>query len=773
MKQKLPLGPRSLAQPDAFLTRFRDAATAGRDGQMYFGQQGTLELYIDLCQQRELDILESPVTANDAAAQEERLCLLNEQNTWRLLEKLYSLRQGEQPTDAPTLYPHTSDDTIVRLASVYDRQLAELIAVKDWLHDIAPTFTPAETSDKQWSNTRRTRARGDAPVPLDPDAPCRDGLHLHPDDQEYDRAVFRSVYQFLRRGQAQPAADFAIRCCKSWLAGVIYGGTYYSSSLSSIHEIDGGNVNRALWKMACQRAAHESKFDKYQRAIYALLTGSATDMLPVCETYEDCLYAYCVSLIESSLDRHIKSVPRDDFWMQEQCEPDNILLDIGVPDTKLQSHYSAASDDIAMSDAAPVSIGEVFHALANSDRFDIRAYAHDFHRVVQSYLIQDDHVTLVQEIRMRLNTQPNAVHPQELRFFVHLLSFLDDMRQPLPQDAVNDIVQTYIQYLMATEQYTLVASYLSRLPYPAQKSMYAAFLADLPIEMTKSARHQLLSEAEACGLPAAEIAQQTAALTLQRLQVREVIKVADINWNMDHDGEPVGQDLLLVRALEWFEWKSPGNELPRAQDTMMQLELANTIARIFLLQGQVANVATLLNHAKLWDTIRSIDDDESRNCLEYLNYNNLIETVVRFEAWTTQSRDRQALNRRQAIESAVQAYHDLLMNDWLVEVASELGASMRPEDITRRSQVTTIRQLYLPQILLDYQSLLINTSKDFPEHLAKSVDLVNLITRQTVAEDGTRRPPVYKDLLKYGRSMLIRFVRGVNTGCIEMMRAEK
>lgn len=151
------------------------------------------------------------------------------------------------------------------------------------------------------------------PSPLDPDGVARSGRPLHMDDRRAEQTLLRSVFDCVRRGQM----DKALRLCRAagqpWRAVTLAGGIYFddpnlvapgsevAGDTSTTPWDDGnaptGNRNRGRWLLTCFQIANEPTFEDFERAVYAALCGNTTNVLPVCQSWEDRLWAYYNSLV--------------------------------------------------------------------------------------------------------------------------------------------------------------------------------------------------------------------------------------------------------------------------------------------------------------------------------------------------------------------------------------------------------------------------------------------------------------------------------------------
>jgi len=66
-----------------------------------------------------------------------------------------------------------------------------------------------------------------------------------------------------------------------------------------------GNVNRVAWTLALTSARlfedgarPQPSLDRYERAVFGLLAGDVTQALPLCQSWEDYVWAHCFTWIE-------------------------------------------------------------------------------------------------------------------------------------------------------------------------------------------------------------------------------------------------------------------------------------------------------------------------------------------------------------------------------------------------------------------------------------------------------------------------------------------
>ncbi|KAG7278581.1 hypothetical protein CRUP_013323, partial [Coryphaenoides rupestris] len=101
------------------------------------------------------------------------------------------------------------------------------------------------------------------------------------------------------------------RCGQAWRAATLEGWKLYhdpnmTSGNSQVTPVE-GNPNRRLWKLCCWSLSEEEQLDRYERAIYATLSGNLKPLLSVCESWEDCVWAYFRVLVDSLVEQEVTS----------------------------------------------------------------------------------------------------------------------------------------------------------------------------------------------------------------------------------------------------------------------------------------------------------------------------------------------------------------------------------------------------------------------------------------------------------------------------------
>ena len=266
-------------------------------------------------------------TNSSRLAQTELVLWRMESQTWELVRELFSHRlslpnQPDQGTRHVLDARFMSDLSLVSRLFESDAALQELLIVKQWLERSHDPVVPVEVRNGYWEFTRRALERSDRHknaagemllTELDPDATSRQKRPLHVDDQNYENAFLECVFVYLRSGCLEEAIQLCRRCDQSWRAASLRGGLFWHNPHLEGDSVlqPAGNINRGLWKSACQRLATDERVSVCERAIYGALCGNARALLPMCRSWEDVVWAHYSALIETSIEKHFAAYPRE------------------------------------------------------------------------------------------------------------------------------------------------------------------------------------------------------------------------------------------------------------------------------------------------------------------------------------------------------------------------------------------------------------------------------------------------------------------------------
>ncbi|GAA5834612.1 hypothetical protein JCM3766R1_003616 [Sporobolomyces carnicolor] len=709
-----------------------------------------------------------------------------ERNTWQLVQALYSERlNGSTPPADPTSSgsskdPYTPPLSVVQRVIEGNKDLIELSAIRDWLHAIPSSLTPAEVRRgylpytknklKQIKRTGAVAPRG-LVEELDPDALLRAGgsaagARLEADDATYERALIRTLYEYVRTGQLDAALDLCRQSDQSWRAASLSGGRlWFDPSLApdddEFEDLDfmdedlnerraQGNANRRLWKAMCRKIAATPNLDPYEKALYGALSGDVPSVLAVSASWEDVVWTHLNSLFEAHLESSLTLSEAGRFWTRT---PHSVAP---APD-KLDSEDPLFDSVSRPGEGVRAQLEGIFDKLLKSEKAELQLAAKNPFHVSQMYLIVDKVGPLLETFVERLESAAMETEPDTLahllRFFAHLILVLRLLKQPLPAYAANRILEAYVHVLEANDQdENLIAFYASCLEEESAVESYARFLLTFGPDSDLASRHLALRKCLDHNLSLPAIARRTVTLILSSaLSSPPPLPASARAQAVDAYARVDGRQLELIRSLEW---------LTAEKETYLDaLSEANALARYFL--------STDAPHAAL-ALLRSLPSDllsicasspaasssaalqlQIREHLDYIALFTCLDHHLRFsEVWARPPRSFESAKGKEKVETAKdkmglqtwkeglqslvdelwQKALEVLEGEWLKGDIVE-GSEVE-EDGTgprRLSELATIRRLLIPDLVLRLHHTLVSTSKLVPENLTRAFELATIV----------------------------------------------
>ena len=377
--------------------------------------------------------------------EESRATFQLEANTWALLQALYLERTAPaRPSEAEkhddeTFFPYTPPLTLVQDAIAADASLSELSIVKDWLCTTAyRDLHPAEirkgylpyTKSKLKQSLRTGGSSADITGKksgqnlvdsLDPDATNRlssDGKTrkvLDSEDANYEKALLRSLWEYVRVGELDQAIDMCRQSDCSWRAASLSGGKLYenaalaqaSQSIYGAEDMDimqsdaeerliQGNLRRKLWKAMCRAVSATGHLDQYEKALYGAISGEVDTVLPVAKSWEDHLWIRTNALLEGEIDNILKQKEDQGNWLLESSNTDNLF-----------SQRSETDLDKTERKSVPQAMQDIFNTLLGEA--SLRTEARSPYHVAQSWIILNRTNDLLNSFVSKLEASANEL----------------------------------------------------------------------------------------------------------------------------------------------------------------------------------------------------------------------------------------------------------------------------------------------------------------------------------------------------------------------------
>uniref|UniRef100_A0A3Q3ISI2 Nuclear pore complex protein n=1 Tax=Monopterus albus TaxID=43700 RepID=A0A3Q3ISI2_MONAL len=429
-----------------------------------------LEDYQTLCQDK-VDVLQSVVlrAGQNSKTAGVRWLLQQESCTWRLITSLYRDRVQlalEDDIMTDIVVPSKSEKDIVEQLFQRDAVVRQSQLVVDWLESIAKDQI-GDFSDNIEYYAKNTFYHNNNHILLpsvfeyivcvnvcvqDPDAPLRQQRPLADLDREDDARLLKNLFTLIRAGMTEEAQRLCKRCGQAWRAATLEGWKLYhdpnmTSGSIRLQPVE-GNPQRGIWKACCWRMAEEEQLNRFERAIYASLSGNLKPLLAVCESWEDCVWAYFRVMVDSLVEKELMS----SGMANQEVE--------ALPREYLEANWT---------------MEKVFEELQAIESKRVLVETREHYHVIQKFVILGDLDGLLEEFSDWL-TASKPLPSHLLRFMVHLLLFFRSLGLALKEEACVDVLKAYISLLIQDQQTNLVASYVGQLPAELATAQYAAFL---------------------------------------------------------------------------------------------------------------------------------------------------------------------------------------------------------------------------------------------------------------------------------------------------------
>lgn len=561
-----------------------------------------------------------------------------ERNTWQLVHSLFKdrletdamlesaqMEMEDMAVDEEKVVKLTEEEIVNKLFEK-DSSLRQAQLVVDWLENCAREDLEEVQDNVKfftdqpviWENTLhqlQTQKKGAALMierplvdQLDPDAPVRQKRYLDDLDKEDEQRLLQHLFVCLRAGQLDKAQELCQSCGQAWRAATLEGWRlYHDANRQHLHSTITpvtGNPNRDVWKSVCWRMAAEGKYDPFETAMYAALSGNLKGLLPVCHTWYDSLWAYFRTLVDVRVEQEVRL--RSITFRKPVDLPPEYWDRLMEP-------------------------SQVFDELAANTDDRIRVECQQWYHIVQKYIILGDLPALVEVMYHWVQMPEDRANiPQHLlRFLAHLILFLRRIGQECKEDLCTVVLEAYVEQLIQTGQKRLVAHYVSVLPPPRQVQWYAHFLEGVKDQEERQACLQLAEEA---GLDVAAIT-KTVVENIRNRDAAVVTLDTSLTVNMAISEE----DRQKIEAIDWLVF----DPAQRAE----AVKQANAVMRAFVvvkkhsaarevydkLPSDTINVIYQTWHAKTGLTILPASDDNALR--EYMCMKAYLDAIESFNDW--------------------------------------------------------------------------------------------------------------------------------------------
>lgn len=561
-----------------------------------------------------------------------------ERCTWQLVRSLFKDRMETEGNAAHSLMEDDTDGAsdpkqkllrwseqeIMNNLFEKDATLRQCQLVVDWLEncvqdDLAEVADNVKFFTDQtvvWENTlhqlqnRKMGTSRSAERPLvdqlDPDAPVRQRRFLDDLDKEDDQRLLQHLFLCIRAGQLDKAQELCQSCGQAWRAATLEGWRLFHDAnrlrLESTLAPVLGNPNRDVWKFVCWKMASEGKYEPFETAIYAVLSGNLKSILPVCRSWYDCMWAYFRTLVDVKVEQEIR------------LRSVTFRKPVDLP----PQYWDGLME--------PSQVFDELHA--STDQY-IRSEGKQWYHVIQKHIILGNISALVEVMYNWIQTEQKTLPQHLLRFMAHLVLFLRGIGQDMNEDQCTVILEVYVERLIESNQKQIVAHYVSTLPLPRQVQWYAHFLEGIK---GQEERQRALQLAENAGLDVATITKTVVEnirnrdATVDSLDMTRVINVAISE-----------EDRLKIEAIDWlvFDPAQRVEALKQANAVMrafIVVKKHNAAREVFTkLPSDSIDIVYKMWHAKTGSTSLPPSDDNAVR--EYMCMKAYLDAMESYNDW--------------------------------------------------------------------------------------------------------------------------------------------
>ncbi|KAK4507214.1 hypothetical protein PRZ48_000949 [Zasmidium cellare] len=412
------------------------------------------------------------------------------------------------------IHRYTSEDDLFSYFVLNNDLARERLMVKRWLEqtvdhqetDLSGISQELESKTSRgrgmwkngWMHTRerikgekRTRSWSNAPngplphikrkdntqlliTTLDPDAASRQGRALEKEDEYFERAVWITCWEMLRRGKNwEEVSDWCEKQREGWRAMSLGMATDPADTLS-----------KANWRHMCYLASQADGFGDYEAAVYGLLGGGLGAVQKVCRSVDDQLYAYYNAALIRQFDEYLatrfpeRTTPvrrglGDDAIKDPQDQMVQLIERLRKqPETSTESIKPMK---IIQSYLLANDVGSMIHTLGYAI-----AYTDSLRNTEENMIIR------LKPFWSGQGNQPEAeiaLDPQTLRIATLMSAILAELRtEDLEEEehfAEDNVTVAYIQYLREVQNRDVIPLYVSRLSYGRRVVSMAHCLEDV------------------------------------------------------------------------------------------------------------------------------------------------------------------------------------------------------------------------------------------------------------------------------------------------------
>lgn len=331
--------------------------------------------------------------------------------------------------------------------------------------------------------------------------------------------------------------------------------------------------------------------------------GMNDKLLPVCDTWEDTVWAYFRVMVDSLVEQEI----RTSVMTLDETEE--------LPREYMEANWT---------------LEKVFEELQATDKKRVLEENQEHYHIVQKFLILGDIDGLMDEFSKWLSKSRSSLPGHLLRFMTHLILFFRTLGLQTKEEVSIEVLKTYIQLLINEKHTNLIAFYTCHLPQDLAVAQYALFLEGVT---ECEQRHQCLELAKEADLDVATITKT----------VVENIRKKDNGEFSHHDLAPsldtatTEEDRLKIDVIDWLvfdpaqraEALRQGNAIMRKFLALKKHEAAKEVF-VKIPQDSIAEIYNQWEEQGMESPLPAEDDNAIR---EHLCIRAYLEAHETFNEW--------------------------------------------------------------------------------------------------------------------------------------------
>ncbi|KAI9644561.1 Nucleoporin nup84 [Ciborinia camelliae] len=405
---------------------------------------------------------------------------------------------------------------------------------------------------------------------LDPDSVTRQGRKLEVQDEYFERAIWLGCYEMLRRGRsAAEIREWCMDRTEVWRA-ISMSGLPDEEPLEDDEE--GDAASGALWRRMCFALARKGGNDEYERAVYGILSGDISSVEPVCQSWDDFIFAHYNALLRTQFDNYIQAGPQRlmngtmTFGTLDAVvlHGDNAIAGKRLVESLKTDARTAEETSHPMKMLQGVLIGEQFADFIYQQGLALSKFANA--ETTSNLIPRTNEQPKDQDITNYVNLGDH----DSLRVFTHAILIFRglglDLGGVLKESVIENVIVAYISFLRLANKGELIPLYCSQLSGARRYATLSRTLIDITDHEQRVTQIRLMRE---LGLDVQQFVNYQSRFLLSDHpdgakdypSPNEFQVLIDDGKGgkkvkkdfMGQDSETLDRiDLLLIRSLEWY-----------------------------------------------------------------------------------------------------------------------------------------------------------------------------------------------------------------------------